>query len=121
MDACGTALREGVSFTIHSDSPVTPMGNLHTAWCAVNRVTSTGKVLGPDECISVEEALKAITIGAAYQLKLDHEMGTIESGKLADFAILEDDPLEVDPMELKDVGVWGTMVGGVAHQSAVGS
>ncbi len=121
MDACATAQREGISYTIHSDSPITPMGHLHTAWCAVNRVTASGQVLGPDERISVMDALHAITIGGAYQLKLDHEMGSIESGKLADFAILEEDPLDVDPMTLKDIGVWGTMVGGVAYQAAARS
>ena len=121
MNACGTALREGVSFSIHSDSPITPMGQLHTAWCAVNRLTASGDVLGPDERIGVMDALHAITVGVAYQLKLDHEMGSIESGKLADFAILDDDPLEVDPVHLKDIGVWGTMVGGVAHEAAVRS
>ncbi|MGK0227181.1 MAG: putative amidohydrolase YtcJ [Thermoproteota archaeon] len=113
MNACATALREGVSFSIHSDTPITPMGHLHTAWCAVNRVTATGEVLGPDERISVMDAMKAITLDAAYQLKLDHEMGSIESGKLADFAVLEDDPLKVDPMALKDIQVWGTVLGGV--------
>jgi predicted amidohydrolase YtcJ len=117
MDACATALREGVSFSIHSDTPVTPMGHLHTAWCAVNRITSTGEVLGPEERISVMDAMKAITIDAAYQLKLDHEMGSIESGKFADFAVLEDDPLEVDPMTLKDIKVWGTVLGGVPQRA----
>ena len=113
MDACATALREGVSFSIHSDTPITPLGHLHTAWCAVNRVTASGDVLGPDERISVMDAMKAITLDAAYQLKLDHEMGSIEAGKLADFAVLEDDPLEVDPITLKDIEIWGTVLGGV--------
>lgn len=113
MDACATAARLGVSFSIHSDTPITPIGHLHTAWCAVNRVTATGQVLGPDERISVMQAMQAITVDAAYQLNLDHEMGSIEAGKLADFAVLENDPLEVDPMELKDITVWGTVLGGV--------
>lgn len=121
MNAAATALAEGVSFSIHSDSPITPMGQLHTAWCAVNRLTASGDVLGPDERISVMDALRAITLGAAYQLKLDHEMGSIESGKLADFAILHEDPLEVDPVRLKDIQVWGTMVGGVAFKAAAAS
>jgi len=115
MDACATALREGVSFSIHSDTPITPMGHLHTAWCAVNRLTATGEVLGPDERIPVMDAMKAITLDAAYQLKLDHEMGSIEAGKLADFAVLEEDPLLVDPVTLKDIEVWGTVLGGVLH------
>lgn len=113
MDACATALREGVSFSIHSDAPVTPMGHLHTMWCAVNRLTASGRVLGPDECISPEAALHAVTLGAAWQLKLDHEVGSIEAGKMADFAVLEDDPLGVDPKTIKDIGVWGTVLGGV--------
>jgi predicted amidohydrolase YtcJ len=113
MDACATAEREGVRFSIHSDAPITPLGHLHTAWCAVNRVTASGQVLGPDERISVQTAMKAITIDAAFQLKLDHELGSIEAGKYADFAVLEQDPFEVDPMTLKDIKVWGTVLGGV--------
>jgi predicted amidohydrolase YtcJ len=112
MNACATALREGVPFSIHCDAPVTPMGHLHTMWCAVNRLTATGEVLGVHECISPEAALHAVTLGAAWQLKLDHEIGSIEAGKLADFAILEEDLLEVDPVTIKDIAVWGTVLGG---------
>ncbi|WP_419920856.1 amidohydrolase [Candidatus Poriferisodalis sp.] len=119
MDACGTALAEGVSFSIHSDSPITPLGHLHTAWCAVNRVTASGEVLGPHERIGVPDALRAITIEAARQLKLDSEIGSIEAGKLADFAVLEDDPLSVDPMALRDIGVWGTVLGGVPQPAEI--
>ena len=117
MDACATALREGVSFSIHSDSPVTPMGHLHTAWCAVNRITPDGDVLGEDEQISVHDAMYACTIGGAHQIKMDHLIGSLEAGKLADFAVLEDDPYEVDPVELKNIEVWGTVVGGVSYRS----
>ncbi len=117
MDACATAHREGVPFSIHSDTPVTPMGQLHTAWCAVNRVTASGEVLGPHERIPVDVALRAITLGGAYQLGLDAEIGSIEAGKLADFTVLEDDPLTVDPMALRDVGLWGTVVGGVPFEA----
>ena len=121
MDACATALAEGVPMSIHSDSPVTPMGHLHTMWCAVNRLTSTGQVLGPDERISVMDALHAATIGAAYQLKVDHLIGSIEAGKFADFAVLSDDPLTVDPVTLKDIVVWGTVVGGVPFEAGISS
>jgi len=113
MNACGTAVREGVSFSIHCDAPVTPMGHLHTMWCAINRLTATGDVLGEHERITPEQALHSVTIGAAWQLKLDHEIGSIEAGKLADFAVLEEDPLTVDPVSIKDIGVWGTVLGGV--------
>jgi len=113
MNACATALRERVPFSIHSDAPVTPMGQLHTMWCAVNRLTASGQVLGPNERISVEDALHSVTLGAAWQLKLDHDIGSIEAGKLADFAVLDEDPFGVDPVKLKDIGVWGTVLGGI--------
>ncbi len=112
LDACASALAAGVPLTIHSDAPVTPLGPLFTAWCAVNRTTPKGRVLGELERISVMQALHAITLGAAWSLKLDHEVGSIECGKRADFCVLDNDPLGVDPMALKDVGVWGTVLAG---------
>ncbi|WP_205123486.1 amidohydrolase [Marimonas lutisalis] len=112
MDACRAALDSGVNLAIHSDAPVTPLGPLFTAWCAVNRVTMSGRVLGAAQCISVDEALRAITLGAAHMLKMDREVGSIEAGKRADFAVLGDDPLAVDPMALKDIPVLGTVTGG---------
>jgi hypothetical protein len=112
MNACATALREGVPFAIHSDAPVTPLAPLFTAWCAVNRLTASGATLGEHERIGVAEALRAVTLGAAHTLHLDAEVGSIECGKRADFAVLEDDPLAVDPRHLKDVKVWGTVQGG---------
>ena len=118
MDAAGTAQREGVHFSIHSDAPVTPMAPLFTAWCAVNRQTRTGMVLGPEERITAEDALYAVTLGAAYTLHMDHLVGSIEPGKFADFAVLEHSPLEVDPEAIRDIGVWGTISGGTPHKAA---
>ncbi len=112
MNACATALATGVPFAIHSDAPVTPLGPLFTAWCAVNRRTASGRTLGAAERIDVATALRTITLGAAYTLKLDSEVGSIECGKRADFAVLEDDPLEIAPEKLKDVRIWGTVQGG---------
>jgi len=116
MDATATAKRHGIHFGIHSDAPVTPLGPLFTAWCAVNRKTASGRTLGEQEKISVADALHAVTIGAAYTIKLDHLVGSIESGKFADFAVLEDNPYEVAPENLKDVQVWGTVVSGMTFQ-----
>ena len=112
MNACATALANGVPLAIHSDAPVTPLGPLFTAWCAVNRRTASGRILGAAERISVPDALRTITLGAAYTLKLDHEIGSIECGKRADFAVLEDDPSEIGGEKLKDVRVWGTVQDG---------
>ncbi|MEQ1647927.1 MAG: amidohydrolase [Hyphomicrobiaceae bacterium] len=112
MNACATALANGVPLAIHSDAPVTPLGPLFTAWCAMHRITASGRTLGRHERISLNDALKTITLGAAYSLKLDHEVGSIECGKRADFTVLDENPLEVDPMALKDIGIWGTVQGG---------
>lgn len=112
MNACATALANGVPMAIHSDAPVTPLGPLFTAWCAINRKTASGRTLGATECISVADALRTITLGAAYTFGLDGEIGSIEAGKLADFAVLEDDPTEIGGDKLKDVRIWGTVQGG---------
>ena len=120
IDACASALAAGVPLAIHSDAPVTPLAPLFTAWCAVNRVTPKGRVLGEAERISVPQALRAITLGAAWTLKLDHEVGSIECGKRADFCVLEDDPLSVDPIALKNVKVWGTVLSGRVFEARRG-
>lgn len=112
MNAARSALDEGVRVALHSDAPVTPLGPLFTAWCAVNRQTMSGRTLGAAQKITVAEALYAITLGAAYTLNLDSEIGSIECGKRADFAVLGDDPETVDPMALKDVPILGTVLGG---------
>lgn len=112
MNACRTALDTGVAMAIHSDAPVTPLAPLFTAWAAVNRITASGRVQGAEERITVPEALRAITLGAAYTLHLDGEVGSIEAGKSADFAVLDADPTTVPPQELKDVPIWGTVQSG---------
>ncbi|MDA7429377.1 amidohydrolase [Primorskyibacter aestuariivivens] len=115
MDACRAALDAGVVLAIHSDAPVTPMGPLFTAWCAANRQTMSGRVLGEAQKITAHEALHAITLGAAATLKMDSEIGSIETGKRADFAILGQDPTDVAPQQLKDVPVLGTVLDGRVH------
>lgn len=118
MNACATALASGVPLAIHSDAPVTPLGPLFTAWCAVNRRTASGRTLGKHEAISVADALRTITLGAAYTLKLNGDIGSIEVGKRADIAILEDDPESIGAEALKDVRIWGTMLGGRIFEAA---
>jgi predicted amidohydrolase YtcJ len=112
MNPLASALRLGVPVGVHSDTPVSPIDPLFSAWCAVNRVTSSGRVLGPDERISVLDALKLITVGAAYLLHIDKEVGSIQVGKRADFVVLGEDPLAVGGEHLKDVPVLGTVLGG---------
>ncbi len=78
-------------------------------WCGVNRITTSGRVAGENQKVSREGALRAITIEAAYSLRLENEIGSIESGKLANFTILEENPLTCDPLKIKDIKVWGTV------------
>jgi predicted amidohydrolase YtcJ len=86
-------------------------------WTAVNRQTASGRVLGPEERISAYDALKAVTLDAAYQLHMDHQLGSLEVGKLADFTVLAANPLEVDPMAIREIPVRGTVVGGTVYET----
>jgi predicted amidohydrolase YtcJ len=117
MNAAGSARRLGIPFAFHSDAPITQLNPLFTAWCAVQRETASGRVLGTSERIPVADALRAITLGAAYTLKMDHLVGSIEVGKFADFAVLDDVPTDIAPDRLKDVRIWGTVLGGRVFQS----
>lgn len=112
MNATATALRAGVPLSMHSDSPVTPMDVLATISIAATRTTASGAVLGEFERLTVEQALHAMTIGSSYQLKMDHEVGSIQAGKYADFAVLDRDPLACEAHAVRDIEVRGTMVGG---------
>ena len=78
----------------------------------MNRVTSSGQVLGKDEAISVLDALRTITSEAAWQNFEEKDRGSLEPGKLADFVILDRNPLTISPMEIRDVRVVETFIGG---------
>ena len=107
-----TLTQYDVPTTIHSDLPVAPAEPLLLMWIAVNRQGQSGKVLGPQERVTAEQALRMVTIDAAYVLEMDDRIGSIEPGKHADFTVLESDPLEVDPATIRDIGVWGTVFAG---------
>ena len=85
---------------------------LETVWCAVNRFTKNGRVLGPELRISVREALKAVTVNAAYQYFEENKKGSIAPGRRADFVILSDNPLCVPPDRLRDIWVEETVKDG---------
>ncbi|MEM8577885.1 MAG: amidohydrolase [Pseudomonadota bacterium] len=117
IDACADAWAVfGADFAIHSDAPVTPMAPLVTAWAAVTRQTESGRILGRNQRITVGQALRNITMGAAYVLGLEDQVGSITVGKRADFCVLDRDPLSVEPAALRDVVPLATVLGGEVTQ-----
>ncbi len=105
-----TATDAGIRISLHHDGYFTPPNPLGSVQTAVTRRVKSGRALGADECISVDEAMKAVTINAAWHLFSEHEVGSIEVGKFADFAELSADPYAVDPSRLAEqvrvVGTW---------------
>ena len=85
---------------------------LHSVWCAVNRISRGGQVIGEDQKVSVYDALKAVTIDAAYAYFEEDSKGSIKEGKRADLVILDRNPMDTDPMELKDIRVLETIKDG---------
>ncbi len=112
MNCAAWAKKYNVPYSIHSDAPITPLNPLFTASCVVNRLTSSGYLLGQEHRISVQDALYAITMGAAFTLGMEKEVGSLEVGKFADLAILDQDPFAVSSTNLHTIPIWGTMVGG---------
>lgn len=112
MVRAASVLRHGIPLSLHSDLPMAPAAPLALASFAVNRRTPGGRVAGPDQCISVHDALRAITIDAAHSWRMEHELGSITPGKAANFTVLGDDPYTVDPRNLADIPVLGTVYAG---------
>lgn len=109
-----SALKAGITFTIHHDAPVTPPDLITAVYAAVNRKTRSGMILGPNERISPIEALKAITINGAYQLQEENTKGSIKAGKIADFVILDQNPLTIAPGNLRSIKVLETIKDGIS-------
>jgi len=102
----------GMKFTNGADSPIVPPSIMDLVWTAVNRVSRSGVVVGPDEQVSPYVALKSVTDYAAFQHFEENSKGTLEAGKIADLVILEQNPLTVDPMTIKDIKVIETIKDG---------
>ncbi len=114
-----TAMDMGIMVCAHSDcpvctpnNPVWPSNPLWGMWCAVNRKTRSGVDIGPREKLTPMEALKAYTLNGAYASFEEDIKGSLESGKLADMVVLSDNPLEIDPWEIRNIKVEKTIIGG---------
>ncbi len=108
-------INKGLPVTLNTNSPMSNINPLFAVWAAVNRVTKTGNILGKHQQCSVYEALKAITINAAYTYFEEDTKGSIKEGKIADLVILNKNPLKVDPMEIKDIQVLETIKNGINY------
>ena len=109
ISPAASALKRGIPFTQHHDAPVALPSSLMVLFSQVNRVTRSGQVLGPEQRVSALDAIKSITINAAHQYFEERTKGSLEPGKLADFVILDRNPLTVDPMAIKDIKVVETI------------
>ncbi|MFJ8916654.1 amidohydrolase [Amycolatopsis sp. NPDC102389] len=107
-----SARSRGIHFGLHSDTPVTPVPPLEGIWCAVRRITRQGKVLGPEQAVDVDAALRGYTIDAAYLAGEEDVKGSLEIGKLADLAVLSGDPTTVDLDRIRELTVEATVSGG---------
>ncbi len=106
------ALERGLVYNFHQDAPVTKPDMLHSVWCAANRITRKGQPIGQEQCISVYDALKGVTINAAYEYHEEDTKGTLEAGKLADLVILDQNPLKVEKEVIKEIRVVETIKNG---------
>jgi predicted amidohydrolase YtcJ len=114
----GSLVRAGVPVSFHSDYPMAPVEPLFLAWCAATRTSRSGQTMSPSERLNLEQALRGITIDAAFALRMDHEIGSIVAGKKADFTVLESDPYDTGVDGLKDLRIWGTVMDGQVHALA---
>lgn len=112
MVRAASVLSRGIPLSFHSDLPMGPAAPLELASFAVNRRTPSGRVVAPEQRISVHDALRAVTIEAAYSWRMEHELGSITPGKAATFTVLAEDPYAVDPAHLGDIAILGTVFEG---------
>jgi hypothetical protein len=114
LDRCASVEKENMPFSLHSDFMVTNTLPLEMIQTAVTRRTwkEPDYQLAPQEAISVESAIKAVTAHAAWQLMSENEIGSLEVGKYADMVILEEDPRKVEPKRISEIAVLETWLNG---------
>ena len=112
MARLGSCDRAGIPWTLHSDFPMAPALPLHNAWVAASRINCAGEVVGEQEKVSLDAALRAITLDAAHILGIDDVTGSIRAGKQADFVVLDQDPYQVGVAGLREIEVLATVFQG---------
>ena len=110
----GALTKRGIPVSFHSDFAMAPLEPLTLAWTAINRVTSEGSKFSQDQKVDAYTGMMGVTISAARTLNLENEIGSIKEGKTANFTILAENPLKVDPIKIKDIKVLGTVYQGEA-------
>jgi hypothetical protein len=110
LNPCSSAMARGMSFTCHNDTYVTPIDPLMSVWSTVNRITAGGAVLGEQFRVPVMEALRSVTIYAAYQGHEENTKGSVSVGKAADMVLLEENPELIDSLAIKDIKITATIV-----------
>ena len=108
----GSAVATGMRISLHNDPPVTPEEPLRNISVAVTRTAPSGRVLAPEERLTVEQGIRAQTIDAAWQLFADNVIGSLEVGKYADLVIVSADPRKTDPESIADLEVRATFLAG---------
>jgi predicted amidohydrolase YtcJ len=112
MVRLGDVAAANIPISLHSDMPMAPASPLVLMHSAVNRVNYSGKVAGPNQRISALMALKGVTLHSAYTMGLEDDYGSISPGKYANFTILSQNPLTIDPLLIKSIKIKGTSVEG---------
>jgi hypothetical protein len=112
LSPLNSAAARGLHFSLHSDYAVTPLDPMFIVWVAAERTSRSGAVIGPGERVSVVQALRALTIDAAYQYFEEDTKGSLEAGKVADLVILERNPLDAAGEALLDIRVLETIKDG---------
>jgi len=112
MVAIKELTKRNIPVSFHSDFAMAPAEPLTLAWVAINRIVASGKVMRPDQRISVYNGIKGITINAARTLNQENKIGSIKVGKDATFTILKQNPFKIDPVKIKDIPVAGIVYKG---------
>lgn len=105
-----SALKEGIVITLHQDTPVMLPHMFESIYHSMTRTTKNGIILNKNECLGIEDALKSVTINAAYQMGIEDKVGDLKVGMLANFIIIDENPYLIAKERIKDIKVLKTII-----------